>query len=45
MGLGLHIVNEIMKTQGGQLYFPEYEEYEIPVEFKTGAITILKLKA
>lgn len=44
MGLGLHIVNEIMKSQGGQLYFPEYSEYDIPTEFVNGAIVILKLK-
>lgn len=45
MGLGLHIVNEIMKTQGGQLYFPEHGDYEMPDEFKKGAVAVLKLKA
>lgn len=45
MGLGLHLVNEIMKTQGGQLCFPEYGDYEIPDEFKRGAVIVLKLKS
>jgi signal transduction histidine kinase len=45
MGLGLHLVNEIMKTQGGQLCFPEYGDYELPDEFKRGAVVVLKLKS
>ncbi len=44
MGLGLHIVNEIMKVQNGLLFFPEYGEYEIPEEFADGAVTVLKFK-
>lgn len=44
MGLGLHLVSEIMKTQGGQLCFPEFGDYEIPDEFKRGAVVVLKLK-
>jgi signal transduction histidine kinase len=44
MGLGLHIVKEIMKVQGGELYFPEYGETEIADEFQEGAVVVLKLK-
>ena len=44
MGLGLHIVSEIMKVQEGQLYFPEFGEYDLPREFEDGAIVVLKLK-
>lgn len=44
MGLGLHIVNEIMKVQKGKLYFPEFGEFDIPEEFDNGAVVVLKLK-
>ncbi len=44
MGLGLHIVKEIMKVQGGQLHFPEYGEYELADEYQDGAVVVLKLK-
>lgn len=44
IGLGLHIVSEVMKVQDGFVKFPEQGEYELPDEFKNGAITILKLK-
>lgn len=44
MGLGLHIVNEIMKVQEGKLYFPEYGEYDIPEEFQKGAVVVIKLR-
>lgn len=44
MGLGLHITNQIMKVIGGELYFPEKNEYEIPDEFANGAIVVLKFK-
>lgn len=38
MGLGLHIVDEIMKAHKGLLYLPEKNEYELPKEFKNGAV-------
>lgn len=38
MGLGLHIVKQVMLSHGGDLIFPEYGDFEIPVEFKDGAI-------
>lgn len=44
IGLGLHIVKEVMKLQSGLLYFPELGEYDIPDEFKTGAVIVLKIK-
>ena len=44
MGLGLHIVDEIMKAHGGLLYFPDPDEVEIPAEFKKGAIVSLAFK-
>lgn len=47
MGLGLHIVSEVMKAHGGILEFGDentVEDYNIPDEFKNGAITILSFK-
>ena len=44
VGLGLHIAKEVMKLQGGSLYFPEIGEYDIPKEFKKGAVIVLKVK-
>lgn len=44
MGLGLHIANEIMESQGGRLIFPDYGEYEMPNEFQNGAIVVLSFK-
>jgi len=44
MGLGLHIVAEVMKVQEGFIKFPETGEYDLPEEFQRGAITVLKLK-
>lgn len=44
IGLGLHIAKEVMKLQSGLIYFPEIGEYQIPDEFKTGAVIILKIK-
>ena len=41
MGLGLHIVSEIMKTMNGKIDFPEFGEYDLPEEFKRGAIVVL----
>lgn len=44
MGLGLHIVSEIMKAHGGNLLFPDFDEVEIPNEFKKGAIVVMAFK-
>lgn len=43
MGLGLHIVNEIMRAQGGKVSFPEFGDYELPNEFRQGALVSLQL--
>lgn len=42
-GLGLHIANEIMLSHNGHLLFPDWEDNNIPEEFKNGAIVELKL--
>lgn len=47
MGLGLHIVSEVMKAHNGLLLFPddsEIDDYNIPEKYKSGAITVLSLK-
>ncbi len=44
MGLGLHIVDEIMKAHKGKLLFPEPDEVDIPEEFKNGAVVELAFK-
>jgi len=44
MGLGLHIVSEIMKAHKGILRFPDADEVEIPSEFKKGAIVLFGFK-
>ena len=44
MGLGLHIVDEIMKAHDGFLKFPEPDEVDIPEDFKGGAIVLLAFR-
>jgi nitrogen fixation/metabolism regulation signal transduction histidine kinase len=44
MGLGLHIASEIMLAQGGKLSFPEWGDFELPDDFKTGAIVAFAFK-
>lgn len=44
MGLGLHIVKEIMLAHKGSLSFPEKGELDIPQEFNNGAIVSLNFK-
>ncbi|MCI0449422.1 MAG: ATP-binding protein [Chlorobi bacterium] len=44
MGLGLHIVDEVMKAHGGKIIFPEESDYKVPKEFDHGAIVILEFK-
>lgn len=41
MGLGLHIASEIMEAHKGAILFPEFNDVEIPVDFKFGAIVKL----
>ncbi len=44
MGLGLHIVDEIMKAHYGFLKFLDPDEVNIPDDFKEGAIVLLAFK-
>lgn len=44
MGLGLHIVSLLMKSQGGSVIFPDPKEYSLPEEFWPGALVVLKIK-
>ena len=41
MGLGLHIANEVMVAHKGRLSFPEPHDYDIPEEFRKGAVVAL----
>lgn len=43
MGLGLHIVSEVMKIQNGEIIFPEIGEYDLDDEFENGAVVVLRL--
>jgi len=44
IGLGLHIASEIMAAQKGKLSFPEYGDFELPDEFKNGAVIAFSFK-
>ena len=44
MGIGLHLTNEIMNSLHGKLLFPEPDDFDIPNEFKKGAIVGLAFK-
>ncbi len=44
MGLGLHITNEIILGMKGTLLFPDWGEYDIPEEFKMGAVNVIQFK-
>jgi len=44
MGLGLHIANEVMIAHGGELIFPEWGDYEIPDEYKDGAVVVIAFR-
>ncbi len=41
IGIGLHIAYEIMNSQGGELLFPDPNQFTIPDEFQSGAIVAL----
>lgn len=41
MGIGLHLTDEIMKALNGKLLFPGTDTFEIPEEFRKGAIVAL----
>lgn len=44
MGLGLHIVKELMLIQGGGVLFPEKDDFNILKEFRNGAVIALAFK-
>jgi anti-sigma regulatory factor (Ser/Thr protein kinase) len=44
IGLGLHIVDEVMKAQRGILSFPDHGDFELPLGFETGALIVLTFK-
>lgn len=44
MGLGLHLVSQIMETMGGKVLFPDNNDFEISEEYKTGAAIALVFK-
>jgi signal transduction histidine kinase len=44
MGLGLHIVSEVMSAQGGLIAFPKFAETDLPAEFSAGAIIALSFR-
>ena len=44
MGLGLHLVNEIMRTIGGKLIFPDVADFNIPTEYEHGAAVAMIFK-
>lgn len=44
LGLGLNIAHELMLTQKGNLTFPDFDDYEIPNEFRQGALVSLVFK-
>ncbi len=44
MGLGLHIVEQIMEAHDGKLLFPKPEDFSVPKEFQQGALIALAFK-
>lgn len=44
IGLGLHIASEVLNAQKGYISFPDFEDMEIPIEYKYGAIVTFSLK-
>ena len=44
MGIGLHLTKEILESMEGQILFPEFEDADIPQEYKNGAIVELIVK-
>ncbi len=44
MGLGLHLVEEIMNTIGGKLIFPDNNDLDLPEQYREGAAIIMAFK-
>lgn len=43
-GIGLHLTQEIMRALKGKLIFPELGEFQIPVEYRRGALIALAFR-
>lgn len=44
IGLGLHIASEVLLAQKGYLSFPDFNDLDIPDDYKNGAIIMFSLK-
>ncbi len=44
IGLGLHIASEVMNAQKGYISFPDFDDVEIPIDYKYGAIVVFSIK-
>ncbi|MDF1549408.1 MAG: hypothetical protein P1P88_16405, partial [Bacteroidales bacterium] len=44
IGLGLHISSEIMLAQKGKIAFPDWGDFDLPEEFRIGALIGLAFK-
>lgn len=44
IGLGLHITSEIMQAQDGQVIFPDWGDFSVSKEYKSGALIVLAFK-
>ena len=44
MGLGLHLVDEIMGVNGGKLLFPDNNDFDLPEIYEKGAAVALVFK-
>ncbi|WP_346961568.1 ATP-binding protein [Clostridium sp.] len=44
MGLGLHLASELMSQHGGELMFPEFDDLQLPNEYRDGAVIALGFK-
>lgn len=42
MGLGLHVAQQAMFKQKGDILFPNHSEFEVPEEFNGGALVVLR---
>lgn len=43
-GIGLHLTEMLMKAQGGQLMFPDFNDHNLPQEYSKGALIQLAFK-
>ena len=45
MGIGLHLTNELMIAMDGELFFPKWEDFSLPEDYKHGAMVALKFRS